>query len=123
MNQRQKRFADEYLKGMTAGKAYEAAGYECTGDAAAKAGHRLLNHVEVINYLEKMNKKTDKATILSIEERKEMLTRIASRTEGESPHDAIRAMAELSKMDGAYTPKKVEAKTRIVIGGDDQPDE
>lgn len=119
MNQRQKRFADLYLQGMSGAEAYEKAGYDCVGDTASKAASRLLNNVEVKNYLSKMNEKTDKATILSIEERKEMLTRIACRTEGESPSDAIKAMAELSKMDGAYTPKKVESETRIVIGGDE----
>ena len=119
MNQRQKRFADLYLQGRPAGRAYEEAGYESTGDVADQSASQLLRNPKVQEYIEKMNEKTDKATILSIEERKEMLTRIACRTEGESPSEAIKAMAELSKMDGAYTPKRVESETRIVIGGDE----
>ena len=118
VNQRQKKFADLYLQGMSAGEAYTQAGYNSTGDAAYSCGHKLLRNAEIQDYINKMNEKTDKSTILSITERKEMLSRIAARTEGESPQDAIRAMAELSKMDGAYEPKKHETQTRIIIGGD-----
>ena len=118
MNQRQKKFADLYLQGLPAGRAYEQAGYEMTGDAADMAASRLIRNDKVKEYIAKMNEKADKSTILSITERKEMLSRIAARTEGESPQDAIRAMAELSKMDGAYEPKKHETQTRIIIGGD-----
>ena len=89
-----------------------------TGDAADMAASRLIRNDKVKEYIAKMNEKADKSTILSITERKEMLSRIAARTEGESPQDAIRAMAELSKMDGAYEPKKHETQTRIIIGGD-----
>lgn len=118
VNQRQKKFADLYLQGLPAGRAYEQAGYGSTGDAADVSASQLLRNPKVKDYINKMNEKTDKSTILSITERKEMLSRIAARTEGESPQDAIRAMAELSKMDGAYEPKKHETQTRIIIGGD-----
>jgi len=118
MNQRQKKFADLYLQGMSGAEAYEKAGYSCVGTTASKAASRLLNKVELKNYIATMNEKTDKSTILSITERKELLTRIALRQEGESPSDAIRASAELSKMDGAYEPERQEVNTRIVIGGD-----
>ena len=118
LNQRQKRFADLYLQGIPAGRAYEKAGYEVTGNVADVNASQLLRNPKIKNYIQSMNEKADTNTILSITERKEMLTRIANRTEGESPQDAIRAMAELSKMDGAYEPEKQQVNTRIVIGGD-----
>ena len=118
MNQRQKKFADLYLQGMSGAEAYTKAGYSCVGTTASKAASRLLNKVELKEYISTMNEKTDKSTILSITERKELLTRIALRQEGESPSDAIRASAELSKMDGAYEPERQEVNTRIIIGGD-----
>ena len=118
MNQRQKKFADLYLQGMSGAEAYEKAGYDSTGSVASKCANKLLNIAEIKEYIATMNEKTDKSTILSITERKELLTRIALRQEGESPSDAIRASAELSKMDGAYEPQKQEVNTRIVIGGD-----
>lgn len=118
MNQRQKKFADLYLQGMSGAEAYEKAGYSCVGTTASKAAHRLLNKVELKEYISTMNEKTDSSTIKTVTERKEMLSRIMDREEGESPSDAIRASAELSKMDGAYEPQKQEVNTRIIIGGD-----
>jgi hypothetical protein len=64
-----------------------------------------------------MNKNDDKRTILSISERKELLTRIALANEGERPSDAIRASAELSKMDGAYEHVEQLGTIKINIGG------
>lgn len=118
MNSRQKKFADLYLQGMSGSEAYEKAGYESTGDTASAAATRLLKSVKIKNYIKTMNEKADTSTILSIRERKELLTRIALRQEGESPSDAIRASAELSKMDGAYEPQKTDVELNIIIGGD-----
>jgi phage terminase small subunit len=119
MNPKQRKFCKLYLQGIPAGRAYEQAGYEQRGGNADMAASRMLaSNDKVKKYIKSMNEKTDKRTILSITERKELLTRIALRQEGESPSDAIRASAELSKMDGAYEPQKQEVNTRIIIGGD-----
>ena len=118
MNQRQKKFADLYLQGMSATDSYINAGYNSSGESARRLASLLLTNLDIKKYINTMNEKTDKSTILSITERKELLTRIALRQEGESPSDAIRASAELSKMDGAYEPQKQEVNTRIIIGGD-----
>ena len=118
LNQRQKRFADLYLQGMSATESYKQAGYTSSGESARRLASKLLTNIDIKKYIQSMNKKADKSTIMSITERKEMLTRIANRTEGESPQDAIREMAELSKMDGAYEPEKQQVNTRIIIGGD-----
>ena len=40
--------------------------------------------------------------------------------EGERPSDAIRASAELSKMDGAYEHVEQLGTIKINIGGDDK---
>lgn len=103
---------------MPAGRAYEKAGYESVGDVADQSASQLLRNPKVKEYINTMNEKADTSTILSIRERKELLTRIALRQEGESPSDAIRASAELSKMDGAYEPEKQEVDLNIIIGGD-----
>jgi phage terminase small subunit len=123
MNPRQKKFVKLWMSGVPAGRAYEQAGYESRGDAADKSGSRLLKNVEVKKYIEKMNKNDDKRTILSIAERKELLTRIALANEGERPSDAIRASAELSKMDGAYEHVEQLGTIKINIGGTDEVDE
>lgn len=117
MNPRQKKFCKLYLSGMAAGRAYEKAGYDATGNAADMAASRMIRNDKIKKYLKTMSKKAESDTIMSILQRKEMLTRIANRTEGESPQDAIRAMAELSKMDGGYEPERQEMDINITIGG------
>jgi len=120
MNARHRKFAKLYLNGMPMGRAYEKAGYEARGDAANKCASRLLKTADVIKYMDKINEKDDKATILSVSARKELLTRIALANEEERPSDAIRATAELSKMDGSYEPEKREESVNIIIGGKDE---
>jgi phage terminase small subunit len=120
MNPRQKKFVKLWMSGIPAGRAYEQAGYEMTGDAADMAASRLIRNDKVAKYIKTMNEKTEKSTILSIAERKELLTRIALANEGERPSDAIRASAELSKMDGAYEHVEQLGTIKINIGGDDK---
>ena len=117
MNPRQRKFVKLWMQGMPAGRAYEAAGYTSTGDAADVSASQLLRNPKVAKYVETMNEKTDKANILSIAERKELLTRIALANEGERPSDAILASAELSKMDGAYEHVEQLGTIKINIGG------
>ena len=119
MNPRQKKFVKLWLSGVPAGRAYEQAGYGSTGDIADQCASQLLRNPKVAKYIKTMNEKTDKATILSIGERKELLTRIALANEGERPSDAIRASAELSKMDGAYEHVETTGTINIKIGGSD----
>ena len=120
MNPRQKKFVKLWMSGIPAGRAYEQAGYEMTGDAADMAASRLIRNDKVAKYIKTMNEKTEKSTILSIAERKELLTRIALANEGERPSDAIRASAELSKKDGAYEHVEQLGTIKINIGGDDK---
>jgi phage terminase small subunit len=123
MNPRQKKFVKLWMSGIPAGRAYEQAGYDTRGDVADVSASQLLRNPKVKEYIDKMNEKTEKATILSIAERKEMLTRIALANEGERPSDAIRASAELSKMDGAYEHVEQAGVIKINIGGTDAVDE
>jgi phage terminase small subunit len=120
MKAQHKKFAKLWLKGVPAGRAYEQAGYTSRGNVADICASRLLKNAKVKDYIDKMNDKDDKATILSVSARKELLTRIALANEDERPSDAIRATAELSKMDGAYEPEKQEQSVNIIIGGKDE---
>jgi len=120
MNPRQKKFVKLWLSGVPAGRAYEQAGYDSRGAEADANASRLIRNDKVAKYIKTMNEKTEKSTILSITERKELLTRIAMANEGERPSDAIRASAELSKMDGAYEHVEQLGTIKINIGGDDK---
>ena len=110
MNPRQKKFVKLYLSGIPAGRAYEKAGYESVGDVVDQSASQLLRIPKVKDYIKTMNDKIEKSTIKTIEQRKEAFSRIMDRTEIDSPQDAIRAGAELNKMDGAYAPKQLEHK-------------
>ena len=123
MNPRQRKFVKLWLTGMPAGRAYEKAGYEVKGSTADVCGSQLLKNPKVKAHINKMNEKAEKSTILSITERKELLTRIAMANEGERPSDAIRASAELSKMDGAYEHVEQLGTIKINIGGADDGNE
>jgi phage terminase small subunit len=117
MNPRQKKFVKLWMSGVPAGRAYEQAGYDSRGAEADANASRLIRNDKVAKYIKTMNEKTEKSTILSITERKELLTRIAMANEGERPSDAIRASAELSKMDGAYEHVEQLGTIKINIGG------
>jgi phage terminase small subunit len=117
MNPRQKKFVKLWMSGIPAGRAYEQAGYDSRGAEADANASRLIRNDKVAKYIKTMNEKTEKSTILSITERKELLTRIALANEGERPSDAIRASAELSKMDGAYEHVEQLGTIKINIGG------
>ena len=119
MTARHRKFAKLWLKGVPAGRAYEQAGYDARGNVADICASRLLKTAKVAKYIKSMNENDDKRTILSIGERKELLTRIALANEGERPSDAIRASAELSKMDGAYEHVETTGTINIKIGGSD----
>jgi len=118
MNPRQKKFVKLYLSGIPAGRAYEKAGYESTGGASEAAASRMLRSAKVRDHIKTMNEKTDDETVATLKERKQTMTEIMRNTKHESPQDAIRASAELSKMDGGYEPEKHEIVYDIVIGGE-----
>jgi len=118
MNSQHRKFCEGIVAGKSNQQAYTDAGYESTGAVASAAATRLLKNVKIQDWINAMMEKTESNTVKTVKERKEMLSRIMDREEGESPSDAIRASAELSKMDGAYEPERQEVNTRIIIGGD-----
>ena len=111
-----------FCQGIAAGKsnfqAYMDAGYKAQGVTASACATKLLKNAKIQNQIDKLHMKTEKSTVKTILERKEMLSEIMDNTKHESPQDAIRASAELSKMDGGYEPEKHEIVYDIVIGGE-----
>ena len=103
-----------FCQGIVAGKpnhqAYTDAGYDSTGVTASAAATRLLKNVKIKDSISALHQKTESNLILTIKERKQMLTRIARNNVGDSPQVTIRAIAELNKMDGAYAAKQIEHK-------------
>jgi hypothetical protein len=52
VNDRQRRFCEFIMRGLAAGRAYEAAGYEASGDAADVQASKLLRNAKVAKYLD-----------------------------------------------------------------------
>jgi phage terminase small subunit len=98
---------------VAAGMNHEEAAKE-SGYSSKQSVQKMLSHVVAKRYLkelrEKAEKKAEVATVghvLSIAERKVMLTDIANYNKRDDPNASRQSIAELNKMDGAYTPQEV----------------
>jgi len=114
----QRKFAEIYASGRPAGRAYEEAGYSAKGASADSAGSKLLRNDKVSEYVESLKSSATSSTILTILERKEILTEITNGNKKVDPNASRQAIAELNKMDGGYEPERHEVEFIINIGGD-----
>lgn len=103
LNERQRRFVEAYC-GPAMGNATEAArqaGYKFPD----VQGARLLGHVSVKAAILELSEKVRSAAILTVEQCKELLSRIAQDPEVE-PKDQISAIDKLLKASGAYLERR-----------------
>lgn len=103
LNERQRRFVESYC-GPAMGNASEAArqaGYRFPD----VQGARLLVHVRVQAAILELSEKVRSAAILTVEQCKELLSRIAQDPAVE-PKDQISAIDKLLKSSGAYLERR-----------------
>ena len=101
---------------------------DLSNDAANKAAYRLSKDDVVLRMIDELNKQLDKSAVLTRQQRMEWLSRVVTTPIGnvDSASDLcqevsmdetgakfkmpskIAAIAKLNKMDGAYTPQKME---------------
>ena len=101
---------------------------DLSNDAANKAAYRLSKDDVVLRMIDELNKQLDNSAVLTRQQRMEWLSRVVTTPIGnvDSASDLcqevsmdetgakfkmpskIAAIAELNKMDGAYTPQKME---------------
>ena len=101
---------------------------DLSNDAANKAAYRLSKDDVVLRMIDELNKQLDKSAVLTRQQRMEWLSRVVTTPIGnvDSASDLcqevsmdetgakfkmpsnIAAISELNKMDGAYTPQKME---------------
>ena len=101
---------------------------DLSNDAANKAAYRLSKDDVVLRMIDELNMQLDKSAVLTRQQRMEWLSRVVTTPIGnvDSASDLcqevsmdetgakfkmpskIAAIAELNKMDGAYTPQKME---------------
>lgn len=144
MTEKQKEFARLLVEGkLSKPEAYRKAFKKkgLSNEAASKAASRLSKNDEVLSYIDELNAKLDKKTILTKQERMEWLSRLIVTPVGKVDSDSelcqeyrvgdegnvvcrmppkLGAIAELNKMDGAYEPEKTEVSVTgigaVVLG-------
>jgi phage terminase small subunit len=121
LNERQKRFADEYIKEPNASKAAVKAGYSEKG--ANSKGAQLYANVSIRKYIDERLKKHESSTIASQEEVLETLTAIMRQEKQDTlivrvgggyeevrvpckVADAYKAADSLAKRYGLYVPEQ-----------------
>lgn len=130
LTEKQKAFARGVFKGLSQREAYKRA-YDCTkkkDETVDALASRLLSNVKVQKYLEELNEKAESPLVLTKQQRMEWLSRVVTTPIGEIDNTSelcqeysvdengikykmpskITAIQELNKMDGAYTPQKME---------------
>ncbi|MDC0088153.1 terminase small subunit [Akkermansiaceae bacterium] len=133
MNARQKKFADNYVKGMSVQQAYIKAGYGSKGRAASSAANKLLNIADIAEYIKELQQTDTNAALLTVEEKRLFLAS-AVRTPVENIDDKsllctgityskdgmpiihsvdpIRAIQEDSRLAGHYAAEEVNVSVK-----------
>lgn len=102
---KQERFVLEYMKDGNASRAYREA-YDAENMAENTINNKasaMLKKGEIRDRIESMRNKETESAILSIEKRKELLTKYAYE---EDAGNAMKAIEILNKMDGVYVVKQ-----------------
>lgn len=99
---KQKKFADEYVKSGNATQSYIDAGYKASNRKVAEANsNKLLGNHRVIEYIGKVNKEIQTASIADMVEVKEFWTN-TMRNKYKEDKDRLKASEYLAKTNGAF---------------------
>lgn len=126
---REKRFVKEYLACNNGAEAARRAGYS---EATARTiAHEMLNKPKIAVAIAEENQFIEEKLEITAELKRKMLLKIANRCIQEEPvldregnptgeyqfkaGDAIRALAELNKMQGHLAPTKTENDTKVTV--------
>ena len=110
-NVRHEKFCLEIANGCPQMEAAKRAGYASARNKIVS--YRLINYPDVQARIKELRDATASVRVISIVQRKERLSDIALATDARYG-DAIDAITELNKMDGAYAPEKSETKSESV---------
>ena len=117
LSEQQREFCRRVAKGMSGRQAYAEA-YGCDMKSAAAAASRLLKRDYIqaeLNRLtaaaRELSRQRDVQAIGDKAERMEMLWRMARDSEeAGNVNEAVKCVAELNRMDGAYEPEQVQVQ-------------
>jgi acyl-CoA reductase-like NAD-dependent aldehyde dehydrogenase len=102
---RRRAFAEHLATGISQTEAARRAGYTGTDESLGNTASRLMKNDEVRQWLDAAREKASTARIMTAQQRREHLTRIAQ-TEMSEHRDQISAIKVLNDMDG-LTIKKI----------------
>ena len=115
LTQRQENFCLNFVKHGNGTKAYRES-YSCENQKEAtinNSAYKLLNNPDIKARIEQLNQKAEKASIITLEQRKELLSRFAWEEESDK---AMKAIDLLNKMESIYTIKQdITANGSITI--------
>lgn len=110
---KQERFVLEYMKDGNASRAYREA-YDSDNmksETINRKAKELTDHPKISAKIAEFRQMNIEQTIISIEKRKELLTKFAFE---EDPSNAMKAVEILNKMDGVYVTKNETTVTGSV---------
>ena len=108
LNNNQITFCQEYIKnGNNGTKAYMKVYPDSSEESAMVGASRLLRNVKVQEYLQSLQKKVERKSIMSAEERMEFLTKVVNGNVEDKLYmgDKLKALDILNKMSGEYVLK------------------
>jgi len=119
LTQKQKLFADYYLKTGNAEESAKRAGYSARGNTT-----KLLQNTTICSYLKKRNDKIDADNIASMKEVKEKVSAILrGEIEGVEIKDILKAADFFAKTNGAFLDKVEVTEKHIVVDIEEDDEE
>ena len=117
LNDRQRRFAEELVKGCTQAEAYKRAGYKCKSDQIAneKASRLLASNGNVSSYLDALRASVADETVLTLEEKRRKLASIVrDLPEGGMLRDQLSAIKIDNEMAGHNKPQEIHVTGSLI---------
>jgi phage terminase small subunit len=105
LTDKQRNFVNEYMKDMNASAAYLRAGYQCTEEAARRAGSRLLSNVDIQDEIGRRTDKMQQESGMSVRWVLEKYKKIIERNEDTDPAVAKGALDSVAKHYGMFKEK------------------
>lgn len=105
LTQRRENFCLEFVKSGNATDAYRKS-FSCDNQKETTINnnaYKLMGITDVITRIEELNKKAESSTIITIQQRKELLSRFAWEEESDK---SMKAIDLLNKMDSVYIQKQ-----------------
>ena len=116
---KQKKFADHYIKYRNGTEAARHAGYKGNDAALAVQANKNLKNAKIKAYIDLRIAKVDKKEILSLQQVLEEITSIGIDRENVSPRDRLKALELLGKTHAAFKEKTINENNHNINMLDD----